>query len=210
MKSRYMLLVFLVSVYGCGSGPLSSAQAARIESEKAISADRLFTRGTALAEQGQLVRAEQYLSLAASRGYPETRTVPILLKVCLAASRLRSALNYAEPFLARHPNDWKLRYLVASLYLGLDQPERAKLELERVLSEAPSHAPAHYLLAVLMRDSLADIGAAAEHFQEYLTLDANGDHAAEVSLWLREYRPSAGQRPGAPSVSRPSSEGERL
>jgi tetratricopeptide (TPR) repeat protein len=175
-----------------------------------LTAEELFARGITLADQGQLVRAEQYLSLAVARGYREERALPVLLKVCLAASRLRSALNYAEPYLARHPRDWKLRYLAASLYIGLEQPERARQELERVVTNEPAHAAAHYLLAVLMRDSFSNVRAAVEHFQAYLKLEPRGDHAAEITGWLLENAASDERPENIQYETRPNPKGRFL
>jgi Tfp pilus assembly protein PilF len=205
---RWIRYVLLVTLCGCGSG--SGPQGAQANQKRTVSSEELYRRGLALIDQGQLVRAEQYISLAVSRGYPEERAVPVLVKVCLAASRVRSALNYAEPYVVRHPSDWKLRYLIASLYVGLERPTRARQELERVVEIAPSHAPARYLFAVVLRDSFADDTAATEQFQAYLKLDPHGDHAAEVTVWLREHQPSAGQTAAPSWPSNPQTNGELL
>lgn len=184
-KRIFISAIFLIMI-GCGA-PASSVNTSHLSTPQPPSSQELFSRGVALAEQGQLVRAEQYLSLAVSRGYPEEAALPIILKVCLAASRIKAALNYTEIYLNRHPEDWKLRYLAASLYIGLEQPQRALAELNRVTTNDPSYAPAHYLLAILMRDSYSNSEAAANQFHAYLKLDLKGEHVAEAKAWLREY-----------------------
>jgi predicted Zn-dependent protease len=148
--------------------------------------EQLFTRGVALANSGQLIRAEQYLYLASQSGYPEERTLPLLLKICLSTSRLRTALNYAQPYLDRHPEAWILRYLVASIHLALEQPLKARDQLTRVVRDKPSYAPAYYLLAVISRDALHDDALTRRNFTAYLEHDPTGTHASEAEAWLRE------------------------
>lgn len=152
-----------------------------------LSSEQLFARGVVLANSGQLIRAEQYLYLAAQRGYPEEKTLPLLIKICLSTSRLRTALNYTQPYLTRHPESWMLRYLVASILLALEQPMLAHNELARVVRDNPTHAPAYYLLAVISRDALHDDASAQRHFAAYLQHQPNGTHADEASAWLREH-----------------------
>lgn len=149
-----------------------------------LSSQQLFARGVALAKNGQLIRAEQYLYLAAQNGYPERQTLPLLLNICLSTSRLRTALNYALPHLVRHPESWMLRYLVASIYLALKQPTRARDHLSRVVQDNPAHAPAYYLLAVISRDALRDDSSTRRHFAAYLKYDPTGVHADEAKAWL--------------------------
>jgi Flp pilus assembly protein TadD len=142
--------------------------------------------GQEQAQRGDSLRAEQYYLAAQRAGYPESKVLPSLLEVCVSSGRLRSALGYAEPYLRRHPEDFRLRHLVASIHLGLGDSARAFRELQRVLSESPSHAASHYLLAVLASEAFADTAAARHHFQAYLKLEPHGDHAAEATAWLRD------------------------
>jgi Tfp pilus assembly protein PilF len=100
---------------------------------------------------------------------------------------LRSALGYAEPYLRRHPQDFKLRHLVASIHFGLGDAARAYRELEGVLGEAPQHAPSHYLLAVIADEAFSDQENARRYFQGYLKLEPHGSHAAEANSWLRDH-----------------------
>ncbi|MFW6197531.1 MAG: tetratricopeptide repeat protein [Myxococcota bacterium] len=144
----------------------------------------LYQRGLALGERGDFVRAEQYLAAAIERGYPEDRALPKLLHVCIGASRLRAALSYAEPYLAAHPNAWSLRYLVASIHLGLGRVDEAQELLEQTVRTVPEQAGPHYLLAVLLRDERDDPEKAAEHFRAYLDrAPDDATHAEEARLW---------------------------
>jgi tetratricopeptide (TPR) repeat protein len=152
-----------------------------------VPADQLFAHGEQLAAQGDAVRAEQYLSAAMQRGFPAQRVLPLLLRVCLVSSRLGAALQYAAPYLQLHPEDHHLRYLVATVQLGLSRTHEAQRELQRILREAPDYADAHYLLGVILRDYEHDAVAAAAQFQRHQELDPSGLHALEVAAWLREH-----------------------
>jgi predicted Zn-dependent protease len=128
--------------------------------------------------RGDSIRAEHYFSLAIENGYNKSDILPELLTVCLSSSRLRSALNYAEPFLRQHPKDARLRYLVATVYVGLGQTAVAKQELETVLRHEPSFAAAYFLLAML--ELPTDESRAKAHWERYLALQPTGDKATEA------------------------------
>ncbi|MBK8169942.1 MAG: tetratricopeptide repeat protein [Sandaracinaceae bacterium] len=140
----------------------------------------LFQQGETLANEGDLVRAEQYMSAALDRGYPEERGLPILVRVCVNASRIRAALQYATPFLERHPSNWALRFVVASLQLGLGHPDIARDELLRVVESAPDQPDPHYLLGVTLADNFQDAEGARTHFARYVQLAPRGAHAEEA------------------------------
>ena len=161
-----------------------------------VRASDLYRRGVALARAGDFVRAEQYLTAAIARGYPQARALPALLRVCVASSRLRAALGHAEPYLERNPDAWSLRYLVASIYLGVGEADRARESLERVIADAPGQADPHYLLGIVLRDELGDRPAAGRHFARYLALAPRGAHAAEVRSAVRAI---AAEPPARPS-----------
>jgi len=150
-----------------------------------VSGEQLYHQGLRYARSGDLLRAEQYLATAISRGHDEELTLKALVGVCVASSRLRAALRYATPYLRRNPSDWALRYLVASIHLGLNAPDRARQELDRVIELAPESPDAHFMLAELRRDHDADITGAAESFRQYLALAPEGDRAAEANEALR-------------------------
>src|SRR5262245_52067727 len=112
------------------------------------SAAVLFDRGMQLAYRGDALRAEQYLLLALRTGHPHEQVIVPLVRVCIASSRLRSALVHAQPFLRSHPRAWQLRYLVAAIELALGRPAEALIELQRILAQRPHAAQAHYLMGV--------------------------------------------------------------
>ena len=181
-------LVALVVPFCFGCGPPPTVDRATVAPGfKQASAQELFAQARARQAQGDLLGAEQYFAAAMERGYDPAVAVKSLLDVCVASSRYQSALGHAQNYLAEHPADWNLRFLVATLQQALGNTAEAKAELERVISEQPSHAPAHYALAVLLRDGLGDPAAAVERYEHYLSLAPGGEHAIEVRAWLKSH-----------------------
>lgn len=193
-SARSLALLLLLAVSACTNSQLEPRSADTTRSEQAPAASALFELGEGQARQGDNLRAEQYLLAAQRAGYPARRVLPVLLSVCLAQGRLRSALGHAEPYLRDHPHDHRLRQLVAAIYLGLGEVARGFRELQRVEEQAPSYAPAKYLLGVVADESFADTQAAQHYFEQYLQLDPHGEHAAETVNWLREHS-LAGRHP---------------
>jgi TolA-binding protein len=180
---RYAGVFALLSALGCASTAtnLPPAGGATSGDEQAAT---LFRRGRDAAERGDSVRAEQYLSLALDRGYDAERALPFLLQVCVSSSRLRAALDHAEPYLRDHPDAETLRYLVATIHVGLGQTNEARVELEQLLHANPDSIDAHYLLGVL--DSDGDVESARTHFRTYLDVAPKGERAPEVRSRLAE------------------------
>jgi hypothetical protein len=147
-----------------------------------IEAAQLFHFGNQLAESGDSIRAEQYLSAAMARGYPEGEVIPRLMEVCVQASRLSAALSYAEPYLDRHEREWPLRMLVATIQMSLNHTSTARVNLERVLEQVPDEPEPHYLMGVLLRDRLSERAASNEHFARYIELAPDGRHVSEARL----------------------------
>ncbi len=136
---------------------------------------------------GDFTRSEQYYTAALQRGGPPERILPKLLRSCIGAHRYRAAVEYSRPYLAAHEDAWSLRFLVASIHIGLNEPLTASRHLELVLQHNPNHAEAEFLLASVLRDDLRDLGRADEHFRRYLALEPEGEHAraARQSLLTR-------------------------
>jgi tetratricopeptide (TPR) repeat protein len=156
------------------SGPDSSA------------GDVAYARARALLAAGDTLRAEQYALLALRHGHPEREVIVPLVQACLASSRLRAALVYAEPFLRRNPEHVRLRYLVATVHLGLGHASIAERELARVSARWPDLPEAHYLRGVIARDAFGDLDAARMRFERDLALAPDGGHAPELRAWLTE------------------------
>jgi predicted Zn-dependent protease len=177
-------VVALMSLSGCAhrapdsSGALTGAHTAPGALAFARARERLAA--------GDTLRAEQYALLALRQGHPEHEVIVPLVLACLASSRLRAALVYAEPFLRRHPQHVSLRYLVATVHLGLGHAAVAERELARVTARRPDLPEAHYLRGVIARDALGELPAARARFERYLALAPEGAHAPELRAWLSE------------------------
>lgn len=186
MIENARIIALALALVGCaGSTPAPESPTGDPLAE--ISAEELYRRGVMLGQAGDYIRAEQYLSAAIDRGYPEDEAIPVLIEACVESSRLVAALSYAEPYLERHPTQWSLRMLVASIHMGMGDHERARDELTQVLRDAPEEpAAAHYFLGVLLRDELDDEAAAQEHFRRYLALAPEGPHREEALMALPE------------------------
>jgi len=181
---------------GCG-GPAVTVQttspATAADPLDDIPAAELFRRGQVLAQHGDFVRAEQYLLAARNRGFEEARVMPVLMEVCVRASRLSAAIGYAEPYLESHPSDWPLRILVGSIHLGLGHLGEARTHLEHAVrdggtADRPEPAEAHYLLGIVLREQ-TEIAEARVHFARYAELEPSGTHAEEVRAILAEPEP---------------------
>ena len=174
-----------------------------------VTVDDLLFLVASHARAGDLLRAEQYLSAARQRGHDEATVVYWLVRVCVAASRYQSALGHASTYLRDHPGDWALRLVVATIYEALGDVARAQSELERIVGTEPLMPLPHYRLAMLYRDRHADQERARQHLREYLRLNPEGPHAAEVrSLLAQVVAASLGPRLVPSSFSLDGSEEE--
>ena len=145
----------------------------------------IFDMGKALAQAGDLVRAEQYLGAAAERGFPEAQTAPEIIDVCIRGKRYDSALLHARARLQVVPKNWRLRLVVATLHNALGHTQQARDELERIISEEPEKASdAHFLMGRMLRSG-PDRQDAGSHFARYLELSPEGKHASAATSFLR-------------------------
>lgn len=194
------------AILGCAQtqGARVAADVAVIREERAH--DKLLERGRAFAAIGDYTRAEQYLMSAMEAGSDPKVVLPLLLKICVADQRIWVAIAYAEPYLRRDPDDFRLRFVVASLYSSIGDPKIAREHLERVVAMKPDHADAHYALAVLHRDDEHDPVLADLHFREYLRVEPRGPHAAEARGALLKTVPLRAPEPGSAA---PDPEGAR-
>jgi len=109
---------------GCGAARQDSAgRAPAASSAAAPRADAFAARGLALLEQGDHVRAEQYLMLAQRAGYDEHALIDPLLTSCIVGNRLRAALSHAERYLARYGGAARVRHVKAALERALGPRE---------------------------------------------------------------------------------------
>lgn len=190
---RMMALLALLTVGAGCAGSTAGRETVSADPLAKIEAEHLFRDGQTLAARGDLIRAEQYLAAAIRNGYPAERALPTLMRVCIASSRLGAALQHASPQLQLHPEDHQLRFLVASVLVGLGRHDEAQRELERVITGKPDHAEAHYMLGLLLRDHYGDEDRAAAHFEQHQEHAQHSLHGAEVAAWLSE-REQASER----------------
>jgi tetratricopeptide (TPR) repeat protein len=168
----------------CATKPKSKLERNIEKIQEESTAEKLLARGRAFAQVGDTTRAEQYFAAALEQGADPKQTLPLLLDVCLSEGRYRVALDYAEPQLKKHPEDFRLRFVVASLYATIGETEHAIDELREVARTRPEHAEAHFALAKLLREEEGDAVGADEHFREYLRLRPTGPHADEARAAL--------------------------
>jgi len=177
---------FLALQGASGCAPTSAdriAREARIV-EKERTPDKLVARGVAFARVGDLTRAEQYLAAALEAGADSDTVLPTLIRVCIVGNRYRVAIGYATARLQEHPDDVRLRFVVAELRAALDDGAGARKDLERVLDVEPKNAAARFAYARLLRDGFGDVRAADKEFRAYLALAPNGEHVEEASASL--------------------------
>lgn len=205
-RQRPSLPIALFALLGALASACGAPQLAPAATSGAAkpSARRLYVEGVALASAGDLTRAEQYLASAHREGKQDRASLVALLSVCVRASRLRSALAYAGPYLDSHPRDARLRQLKAALHFALGELTSARAELERVLVLDEGRAEAHYLLARVHAASLVGYRdprfarvhrrRVRAHFARYLALNPGGAHAEEAANELESMRTAARRR----------------
>jgi predicted Zn-dependent protease len=193
-------LLAALCIAGCAGRPQATAPKAQSRAEHTR---ELYDEGVSLAASGDLTRAEQYLATAHSEGGRDRASLVALLSVCLRASRFRSALAHAEPYVHQHPRDVRLWQLTASLHYALGELTSARSLLEHVLRVDPARPEAHYLLARVHLSLLQSRAALQanehkralrQHFARYLTLSPEGAHAEEARAELVS---SAARRDGS-------------
>jgi tetratricopeptide (TPR) repeat protein len=151
--------------------------------------EKLVERGKAFAAIGDLTRAEQYLSAALDQGADAKEVLPILLQVCIEAERYRVAVVYARDYLARWPEELRLRFVLATLEAAIGEVDAALADLHMVVEKNPDDPDAQFTLAILLRDELHDPAGADEHFRECLRLSPGGPHAGQARASLLKVVP---------------------
>ena len=174
---------------GCANKPGAELRSRMAAVELAQEPSEALRKARAFASVDDFTRAEQYLRLAISGGADEREVMPLLVQVCVRDHRYLDAVQHVEGYLKHHPDDHRLRFVLASLEEAVGNHERAHTEYERVLAHQGNNAEVHYALAVLLRDDFASLAQADQHFREYLRLRPSGDHAEEARAALLEVVP---------------------
>jgi len=183
MRFRVVLATCMGSALACGGMSREQEEVQAIKQES--SADILFEKGRVAAAIGDLTRAEQYLVAAMKAGADERKVIQPLLVACITDQRFPAALDYAEQYLYRHPNDLDVRFVAGTLHAVLGEPQKARELLETVTRSRPESAEAHYALATVLRQG-GDASQADRHDIEYLRLDPEGAHAAQARARLTQ------------------------
>jgi tetratricopeptide (TPR) repeat protein len=206
-------LLFVGTTLACAPTPAQKVEADIASVRQENNAKTLVERGKAFAAVGDHTRAEEYLASGLDAGADPRDVLPLLLEVCVYTGRYRSAIQHGENHLRKHPNDLRTRVIVAALYVAINEGKQARAQLEQVVSKPdtaedegdggapverpssnaahtePLKAQAHYLLAVVARDSENDVVEADRHFREYLRIEPNGSHAEEAKSSLLKRMP---------------------
>ena len=93
--------------------------------------DRLTARGEAFAAVGDMTRAEQYFVAAVKGGGDPGRLVRRLIAVCVADGRYPAALEYADDYLRKYPNDAEVKYAGTTLRQVINNPDAGQLTAMR-------------------------------------------------------------------------------
>ena len=180
---REKVAIFLLCL-GCAPGCAAragdsiraDAEIVRRESTPKV----LLQRGEGFAAVGDSTRAEQYYAAALAGGGDPHLLVRRLIRVCVSGQRYRAALAYAEDYLLRCPTDHEVRFARATIAVAIGDTEQARADLTELVQAVPNNPDVHFALALLLRDELAELPEAREHFARYLALAPNGSNAAQA------------------------------
>ena len=182
--SRYALLCSLVLLGACMSGRQGPNGPPPNDPIASIEASELRSQGLAFARRGDLIRAQQYLSAAMQKGFEEKVIVPELVKVCVASSRLRAALAFAEPYLDRHPQDAGMQYVVGTIHMALGNLHSATAHLAGALEPGNLMHDAYFSLAMIAHER-GQLERERVKLEQYLGAEPDGRYAAKARTMLK-------------------------
>ncbi|HWZ87360.1 MAG TPA: hypothetical protein VNW92_00885 [Polyangiaceae bacterium] len=188
------LFVVSLGMTACGGGSAASSGAqspgARRTDptviEKKAAAVELYRLGQEQRHSGDTLRAEEYFASALDSGGDADVILPELMRVSIAGMRYQAAIRYFEDYGRQMSQKRRATFGVIAgvLFLGVEQPERARATLEESLQFDPDNAQAQFLLAELLRDEYADYAGSELHYREYLRLEPNGENAVVARAGL--------------------------
>ena len=128
--TRLMLVILaFAAVSGCAH---LAAERAPGPERPQLTAAQLLAIAHASEQMGDNLRAQQYLLSALKRGADERSTVAALLRLYVADDQYPLAIDLAEDQVRRHPDDARLRMLLASLYDAIELDASAMEQYRRV------------------------------------------------------------------------------
>lgn len=148
-----------------------------------VGAAELRAQGLGFARRGDLIRAQQYLSASMAKGFDERIVVPELVKVCIASSRLRAALAFGEPYLARNPEDAGMQYVVGTMHMALGNLQEASSHLDGALRAGNLMGDARFSLA-LVAEKRGDVEVVRTNLITYLLESPKGRYASRAKSML--------------------------
>ncbi len=182
-------LALALAACGSASSQGLDARAARPEptaAEERAAAAELYRLGKKQARAGDSLRAQEYFATAIDSGGDPNVILPELMRAAISGTRYQAAIRYFEDYgpLLNRRNRAELAVVAGVLYLGVEQPDRARKMLESALAVEPKNARAHFLLGQILRDEFADYAASDLHFRAYLELEPNGENALSARAGL--------------------------
>ena len=183
-RRRACSLLVAFCVLGITANGCAHVSAPASEPERPLEAEQLLVVAGAAEQLGDRLRAQQYLMSALRAGAEPRRVLPWLLRLYVADSQYRLAIDTTREYLRVHPRDTGMRMLLAGLYEATELEVGALEQYERVIASAPDEPRAHFALASLLRERGREPGRADEHFRAYLSLDPRGENADEARAAL--------------------------
>lgn len=182
---RIRAVLFPACAWLClGCAGMSHRPAVPQAQAPALTHSQLVEVAGALDQRGDVVRAEQYWTLALAQGARGQVVLPKLMAAFVRDRQYRLALEYANGQLRKHPNDDKLRLLTGAIHEAVGNYPAAAEHYQTVLRRKPQRAEVHYLLAEVLLKGGAERTLADRHYRAYLELEPSGAYAerAQASL----------------------------
>jgi Tfp pilus assembly protein PilF len=189
---RACVLTSLLGSAACSSavqrdpGTVDAARGEPTPAEKRAAAAELCRLGKEQMRTGDSLRAQEYFATAIDSGADADQVLPDLMRAAISGMRYQAAIRYFEDFgsLMSSAHRAELGVVVGVLYLGVEQPERARTAFETALKLQPNNARAHFLLGQILREELADYAGSDAQFRAYLALEPNGENVAAARAGL--------------------------
>ena len=180
------LLTLAAGTTACASHSATARHMTQVEQTalEEHSPEKLLRRGRAFLRIGDHTRAIQYFTDAIRAGAREPEVARPLMLAYVESNQYRLAIDFGQDYLRRHPDDYRLHFLVGTLLNAVGRHDAAVQHLREVVRLNARFAEAHYVLAVVYRDHEREPVLADSHFRQYLGLQPDGAHASEAKAGL--------------------------